>query len=298
MGIKDGKPRGRMTSYAFFIQSSREEQRTRNPNEKVVFTEFSKLCAEKWKGMDSEDKKRYNDMAAKDKVRHEEEMSNYTPEKGEKRKRDPNAPKRSLSAFFFFNKEERDKIKESSPKLSLGEMAKELGRRWQKCMNKDKFEALAKSDKRATKMGIKDGKPRGRMTSYAFFIQSSREEQRKRNPNEKVVFTEFSKLCAEKWKGMDSEDKKRYNDMAAKDKVRHEEEMSNFTPEKGEKRKRDPNAPKRSLSAFFFFNKEERDKIKESSPQLSLGEMAKELGRRWQKCMNKDKFEALAKSDK
>jgi hypothetical protein len=171
MGIKDGKPRGRMTSYAFFIQSSREEQRKRNPNEKVVFTEFSKLCAEKWKGMDSEDKKRYNDMAAKDKVRHEEEMSNYTPEKGEKRKRDPNAPKRSLSAFFFFNKEERDKIKESSPKLSLGEMAKELGRRWQKCMNKDKFEALAKSDKvryeeemTVYNSGVKKAKPSNKTT--------------------------------------------------------------------------------------------------------------------------------------
>jgi hypothetical protein len=147
-------------------------------------------------------------------------------------------------------------------------------------------------------MGKKDGKPRGRMTSYAFFIQSSREEQRKRNPDERVIFAEFSKLCAEKWKCMTSQQKERFNDMAAKDKLRYEEEMSNYPSEKGEKRKKDPNAPKRSLSAFFFFNKEERDKIKESSPQLSLGEMAKELGRRWQKCTNKGKFEALAKTDK
>ena len=50
-------------------------------------------------------------------------------------------------------------------------------------------------------MGKKDdGKPRGRMTSYAFFVQTCREEHKKKHPNESVVFAEFTKKCAEKWK--------------------------------------------------------------------------------------------------
>ena len=50
-----------------------------------------------------------------------------------------------------------------------------------------------------TKAG-KDGKPKGRMSAYTFFVQTCREEHRKKHPNENVNFTEFSKKCAERWK--------------------------------------------------------------------------------------------------
>lgn len=45
-------------------------------------------------------------------------------------------------------------------------------------------------------------KPRGRMTAYAFFVQTCREEHKKKHPDENVVFAEFSKKCAERWKVM------------------------------------------------------------------------------------------------
>lgn len=45
-----------------------------------------------------------------------------------------------------------------------------------------------------------DGKPRGRMTAYAFFVQTCREEHKKKHPDEQVIFAEFSKKCAERWK--------------------------------------------------------------------------------------------------
>lgn len=152
MGRKDGKPRGRMTAYAFFVQTCREEHKKKHPDESVVFAEFSKKCAEKWKvvkGMNAKEKKRFEDMAGKDKIRYDNEMADYTPAKGEKRKRkkDPNAPKRALSAFFFFNKEERASVKEAFPGYGVGDIAKELGKRWEKCQNKPKFEVLAKGDK-------------------------------------------------------------------------------------------------------------------------------------------------------
>lgn len=49
-------------------------------------------------------------------------------------------------------------------------------------------------------MGKKDAKPRGRMSAYAYFVQTCREEHKKKHPNENVVFAEFSKKCAERWK--------------------------------------------------------------------------------------------------
>ena len=50
------------------------------------------------------------------------------------------------------------------------------------------------------KKGGDVNKPRGKMSAYAFFLQTYREELKQKNPNESVNFAEFSKRCAEKWK--------------------------------------------------------------------------------------------------
>merc|ERR1712122_246564 len=44
---------------------------------------------------------------------------------------------------------------------------------------------------------------------------------------------------------------------------------------------KDPNAPKKPLSAYFLFSQEERLKVKSENPDMSITEVAKELGKRW-----------------
>ena len=51
--------------------------------------------------------------------------------------------------------------------------------------------------------------------------------------------------------------------------------------EKGRKRRKDPNAPKRPLSAYFLFSKEEFSNMKVKYPSYTVSEIAKELGLRW-----------------
>ena len=51
-------------------------------------------------------------------------------------------------------------------------------------------------------------------------------------------------------------------------------------------------------SAFFFFCNEERPKVKAEFPGHTVSETAKELGKRWETCMNKSKFESMATKDK
>jgi len=153
MGKKDpNKPRGKMSSYAFFVQTCREEHKKKHPDEQVVFAEFSKKCAEKWKSMNAKEKGRFEEMAAKDKQRYEREMAHYIPPKGEKgrkrrRTKDPNAPKRALSAFFFFCADERPKVRAMYPDYGVGDVAKELGKRWEVCRDKPKYEDKAQKDK-------------------------------------------------------------------------------------------------------------------------------------------------------
>ncbi|ESN95018.1 hypothetical protein HELRODRAFT_157726 [Helobdella robusta] len=145
------KPKGKMSAYAFFMQATREERKKKNPEESLSLSEFSKQASEKWKNMSDKDKKKYEELAAKDSMRYKEEMADYVPTNGEKKRKrgskDPNAPKRALSAFFCFSNEERAKVKAEFPSLSIGEVAKELGKRWEVCKNKDKYEAMAAKDK-------------------------------------------------------------------------------------------------------------------------------------------------------
>ena len=48
-------------------------------------------------------------------------------------------------------------------------------------------------------------------------------------------------------------------------------------------KKKDPDAPKRPLSAFFHFCAEFRASVKEKNPSFAVGDVAKELGHRWEK---------------
>lgn len=49
-------------------------------------------------------------------------------------------------------------------------------------------------------MGKDPTKPRGKMSSYAYFVQTCREEHKKKHPDASVNFAEFSKKCSERWK--------------------------------------------------------------------------------------------------
>jgi hypothetical protein len=55
---EEGKVRGKLTAYAFFVQICREEHKRKHPEEKVDFTEFSKKCNDRWKTMSDLEKKR------------------------------------------------------------------------------------------------------------------------------------------------------------------------------------------------------------------------------------------------
>ncbi|XP_037301537.1 high mobility group protein DSP1-like, partial [Manduca sexta] len=150
-------------------------------------------------------------------------------------------------------------------------------------------------------------KPRGRMTAYAFFVQTCREEHKKKHPDENVIFAAFSKKCAERWNTMSEKEKQRFHEMAEQDKQRFDLEMQSYVPPKdvkirGRKRQtlKDPNAPKRSLSAFFLFCNDERSKVKAGNPEYTMGDIAKELGRRWAAAdpETKAKYDALSEQDK
>ncbi|KAF2016145.1 hypothetical protein BU24DRAFT_422491 [Aaosphaeria arxii CBS 175.79] len=69
---------------------------------------------------------------------------------GGKKKKDPNAPKRGLSAYMFFANEQREKVREENPGIKFGEVGKMLGERWKALSEKQRtpYEAKAATDKK------------------------------------------------------------------------------------------------------------------------------------------------------
>lgn len=70
--------------------------------------------------------------------------------------------------------------------------------------------------------------------------------------------------------------------------------------ESGGKRKKDPNAPKRGLSAYMFFANDNRDTVREENPGITFGQVGKVLGEKWKALSSKQRepYETKAKADK
>uniref|UniRef100_A0A2I3H003 HMG box domain-containing protein n=1 Tax=Nomascus leucogenys TaxID=61853 RepID=A0A2I3H003_NOMLE len=148
------KPRGKMSSYAFFVQTCWEECKKKHPDASVNFSEFSKKCSERWRAMSAKEKGKFEDMAKVDKAHYEREMKTYIPPKEETKKKfeDSNEPKRPPSAFFLFCSEYRPKIKGEHPGLSIGDVAKKLGEMWNNTADTATYRAKGKPD--AAKKGV------------------------------------------------------------------------------------------------------------------------------------------------
>ena len=74
--------------------------------------------------------------------------------------KDPNAPKRPLSAFFLFSQDERPDIKKKSPSMSVGDISKEIGGRWKKVSDdvKKRYEQKAAVEKQKYEVRLSEYK--------------------------------------------------------------------------------------------------------------------------------------------
>lgn len=69
-----------------------------------------------------------------------------------KTKKDPNAPKRALSAYMFFSQDWRERIKTENPDAGFGEVGKLLGAKWKELDEDEKkpyIDQAAKDKERA-----------------------------------------------------------------------------------------------------------------------------------------------------
>lgn len=138
--------------------------------------------------------------------------------------------------------------------------------------------ALGKNNKRK----VKDpNKPKRSTSAYFYFLADCRKEAAKLGkPPTKIA--EFTKESSEKWRGLSPEGKKPYEQSAAKDKKRYDEEMALY---KG--KTVDPNKPKRPPTAYFLFLADFRIRMKNSGVEHK--ELLKQAGEEWRGMGAEDK---------
>lgn len=100
-----------------------------------------KVFASAWKSLSEKEKAFWDEEARNDKVRFVREKAAYKgPWNLPKRraKKDPNAPKRPMSAFLKFSKTRRKTVKEQNPDVSNTDVSRLLGEIWRNATDAEK----------------------------------------------------------------------------------------------------------------------------------------------------------------
>jgi len=178
-------------------------------------------------------------------------------------KKDPNAPKRPLSAYFTWLGENRAQVKQDNPSMPHKEVTAKLGEMWnaldeavkneyksnaQKKMAvwKREFEEYKKTQEYADFQATKEasgGKKKGRKKkppkdphapkrpSTGFFIFVSEKRQEVKDslpPEEQKKVTIITKKCGEMWKACSPEEQAKYKDRSNKLKEKWKEDMKAY----------------------------------------------------------------------
>ena len=184
----------------------------------------------------------------------------YTkPGRKGKPEKDANAPKRNLSAYLLYQNAMRDQFKRENPGMTFGQLAKytshmyknltpEEKATWESRSQQDKarFDAemavyvpppghdargvliVDQAPKKRTKRGPKDpAAPKRASGAYVFFTNEMRPQVLKEYPG--IRFVELGKVLGERWRALTPDQKKKFENMAADDKVRFQMEMQQYT---------------------------------------------------------------------
>merc|ERR1712071_738096 len=188
----------------------------------------------------------------------EEVVAEPVKKRGKKskgKKKDPNKPKRNMSAFFLYSNANRQRVRDQNKGIQFGQVAKILSvefkalgekdkQKWEKKAAKDKARYISEmknyvppsdsdSDSDEPKRGKKKAKkvkdpnrPKRNQSSFFIYSNEVRADVKKENPEAK--FGDIAKIISVQYKALSDKDKKRLEKLAAKDKERYQREMAEY----------------------------------------------------------------------
>jgi len=180
----------------------------------------------------------------------EVEVKVIKKKRGKSNKKDPNKPKRNMSAFFIYSNAHRKRIKEENPDIKFGEVARALSTEFKALGSKEKkkYEKLAEKDKERYQTAMSNyvppsddsdddrrkkpkkdpNKPKRNLSAFFMYSNAVREDVRKENPEAK--FGDIARLISGQFKALDKSERAIYDQQAADDKVRYVKQMEKYSP--------------------------------------------------------------------
>jgi hypothetical protein len=106
----------------------------------------ARILARQFKELPEKESRKWVKKAEGDKVRYQDEMKDYVPtadpdggKKGSKKaKKDPDAPKRNMSAYFLYSIDARPSVKEQNPDASFGDIARIISTQFKNLSEKER----------------------------------------------------------------------------------------------------------------------------------------------------------------
>jgi len=198
-----------------------------------------------------------------DSISEEEEVVVEKPKRRRKKKKnkDPNRPKRNMSAFFLYSNANRARVKEENPEAKFGDIAKLLSaefkeisdserERWNQLAAEDKeryqremesyeppsdLESDSDSDsdapkKKKKKKKVKDpNAPKRNQSSFFLYSNATRNDVKTANPEAK--FGQIAQIISKHFKALPAEERAYWDQKAAEDKERYQREMAIYKGE-------------------------------------------------------------------
>lgn len=145
------------------------------------------------------------------------------------------------------------------------------------------------------------------LTAFMVFAGEMRSQVLRANP-ENTPDAVLGRQLVERWTTLSTAEKKKYEKKSVADRAFLLKLSKSSTAAKPvvqkpapKKRKvRDAHAPKNAMTAYMYYSKAARPKIKERNPTATFGELGKLIGTGWRNLSDADKtpYEELAKKDK
>lgn len=139
-------------------------------------------------------------------------------------------------------------------------------------------------------------KPKRAMSAFFLYSQAYRQSTKEENPS--ASFGEIARILARQFKELPDKELRKWEKKAEQDKIRYQEEMKHYIPAedpsgggggKKKKAKKDPNAPKRNMSAYFLYSIAARPQVKADNPNASFGDIARIISAQFKNLSEKER---------
>ena len=196
-------------------------------------------------------KKRKSEESESSNNDNQEQSSKKSKKK--KKAKDPNAPKRNVSAYLHFSSAKRGDVKESQPDLSFGEITKVVTASWKA-------------------LSVEERVP---WDEKAAVDKERYEEELAAYKDSEQALNWQAQMAAEE--GEKQSNSVSNSDKNAKEKIKKKSE----TKEKSKKKKSKKQQVKKPMSAHMHFSLANRADVKECQPDLSASEVTSTVATNW-----------------